>query len=274
LALRRPIIDTHAHAGDAHHAPPGEPFGTIEELLRLMDANDVRVTVLVPYLGFTDNAYLAEAVSRWPDRFVGVAYVNWRREDAVAELKRLAASRAFRGIRLEAHARSPGRDPFRIWKAADSLGLRVSVQGGRSPSFWSDGLGEVLRQIPGLNARIEHLARPHFDRDPGEVGFQGVLRLADYARLAINLDGLWAVSRCGPPYDDVWPYAEAAIAAFGPGRVMWGSDFPYLLECQRYSDSYGEIAERLAGQASATAAILCESACRFWDLPLPEGAEP
>jgi L-fuconolactonase len=239
-----------------------------------MDANGVRAAVLVPYLGFTNNDYIADAVARWPGRFVGVAYVDWRGEGACAELERLAAGGSFRGVRLEAHARSPGRDPLRIWRTAHELGLRVSVQGGRSPSFWAGGLGEVLNHLPGLAARVEHLARPHADRGPGDGAFQGVLRLAEFPRVAINLDGLWAVSRAGPPYDDVWPYAEAALAAFGPGRVMWGSDFPYLFECQQYPDGYGEVAQRLAGRPADCAAVFFESACQFWDIAPGERADP
>jgi L-fuconolactonase len=192
--------------------------------------------------------------------------VDWRQERACAELEHLCGAGHFRGIRLEAHARSPGRDPLRIWKTAEALGLRVSVQGGRSPAFWAEGLGAVLGQLPGLPARIEHLARPLADRDPSEASFQSVLRLAAYPRVVINLDGLWAVSRTGPPYEDVWPYAEAALAAFGPERVMWGSDLPYLFECQQYGDSYGEIAARLADRAAVCPAVFFESACRFWGI--------
>src|SRR5262245_25741535 len=116
------LIDTHAHVGDARHAPTGEPFRTGQELIAVMDAHSVQATVLVPYLGFTDNDYLAECVARWPGRFVGVAYVDWRRDEACAELERLAGTGKFRGVRLEAHARSPGRDPFLIWKTAQTLG--------------------------------------------------------------------------------------------------------------------------------------------------------
>jgi predicted TIM-barrel fold metal-dependent hydrolase len=274
MPLETALIDTHAHVGDARHTPAGEPFRTAEELLALMDAHAVQAAVLVPYLGFTDNDYLAASVARWPERIVAVAYVDWRQEDACSELERLSRTGHFRGVRLEAHARSPGRDPFRIWKTAQALDLRISVQGGRSPAFWAEGLGEVLRQLPGLAARIEHLARPLADCDPAEASFQGVLRLADYPRVAINLDGLWAVSRTGPPYDDVWPYAEAALAAFGPERVMWGSDFPYLFEFQRYEDGYGEIAARLADRVVVRRAVFFESACRFWNLPVSARPQP
>ena len=217
-------------------APPGEPCQSVEALLALMDRCNVQAAVLVPYLGFSDNRYLAESVGRYPKRFVGLAYVDWRQEKAVPLLKALAERDQFSGIRLETEARSPGRDPFLIWKAAFSLGLRISAQGGRSPAYWAGPLRAVLKQLPQLKVRIEHLARPRVEIGVNDPAFQSVLRLADFPQVVMNVDGLWAVSRTEGPYDDVWPFAEAAITAFGAERIMWGSDFPYLLEFESYSD--------------------------------------
>jgi predicted TIM-barrel fold metal-dependent hydrolase len=40
-------------------------------------------------------------------------------------------------------------------------------------------------------------------------------------------------SKQGFPFDDTKPYVDALFAAFGEDRVLWGSDWPFLLAPQR-----------------------------------------
>jgi hypothetical protein len=170
----------------------------------------------------------------------------------------------FSGIRLETDARSPGPDPFLMWRTAFSLGLWVSAQGGRSPSYWAGPLREVLETIPGLRVRIEHLARPEVTLGVDDPAFQAVLSLAYFPDVVVNIDGLWAVSKAVAPYDDVWPFAEAVLAAFGSKRVMWGSDFPYVLEYQSYAETCEEMRNRLASfPASVSEDVFQDTPQRF-----------
>ena len=60
------------------------------------------------------------------------------------------------------------------------------------------------------------------------AGFQAVLSLGREERAAVKLSAPFRISRAGPPYADLDPFAEALIAAFGPERCVWGSDWPFL----------------------------------------------
>jgi predicted TIM-barrel fold metal-dependent hydrolase len=262
------VIDTHVHIGTSSTTPPGEPYESAEALLKLMDRQGIESAVLVPYLGCTDNSAIAESLARYRSRFVGLAYIDWRRSDAYQELERLHDRQRFSGIRLETDARSPGPDPFLVWRTAFSLDLWVSAQGGRSPSYWAGPLREVLEAIPGLRVRIEHLGRPQVSLGVDEPAFQAVLRLARFPNVVVNVDGLWAVSKTGAPYHDVWPFAEAVLAAFGSKRVMWGSDFPYVLEYQSYAESCEEMRNRLASfPASVSEDVLQDTPQRAARIP-------
>ena len=91
-----------------------------------------------------------------------------------------------------------------------------------------------------------------------------MLRLAYFPDVVVNIDGLWAVSKAAAPYDDVWPFAEAALAAFGSKRVMWGSDFPYVLEYQSYAETCEEMRNRFASfPASVSEDVLQDTPQRF-----------
>jgi L-fuconolactonase len=118
------IVDTHAHTSSYLVEP-------VEILLFQMNTNRVDRTTLVQRLtqtGEKDNRYLFECTRRFPGRFSPVVMVDTGRLDAPGILKRWAGEGA-EGVRLKVAARSPGKDPLAIWKAAASLGLPVSCQG-------------------------------------------------------------------------------------------------------------------------------------------------
>ena len=73
------MIDTHVHIGTSRTVLRESPMDPREPLLKLMDRQDIESAVLVPYLGCTDNSAIADSLTRYPARFVGLAYINWRR---------------------------------------------------------------------------------------------------------------------------------------------------------------------------------------------------
>jgi L-fuconolactonase len=39
------------------------------------------------------------------------------------------------------------------------------------------------------------------------------------------------------PFEDLWPLCETAIATFGPERLMFGTDFPHVLQACPYDQA-------------------------------------
>ena len=48
-----------------------------------------------------------------------------------------------------------------------------------------------------------------------------------------------------PPHDDLLPLIRSVLDAFGPERVMWGSDSPFQVLRGTYEDSIAVVRERL-----------------------------
>ena len=69
--------------------------------------------------------------------------------------------------------------------------------------------------------------------------------------------------------DDLRPYVDQVISAFGADRVMWGSDWPVCRLAGEYADWYGA-AQALTAELSDSenAAIYGRTANRFYDLGL------
>jgi L-fuconolactonase len=218
------IVDSHCHAGESWFEP-------IEALVHQMDSNDVDKAVLVQHGGVYDNSYLLECAARYPGRFAVVAMVDTARPDAPARLEEWAR-RGAAGVRLAPSARSLGKDPLAVWRTASRLRLAVSslgdLAGFASPEF--RGLAAALSE---LTIVIEHLAGVgQAGEQPPYALFQKVLELATYPNVHIKVPGLGEISTRPPlltrefRFDFTPPLVEMAREAFGPRRMMWGSDFP------------------------------------------------
>ena len=81
--------------------------------------------------------------------------------------------------------------------------------------------------------------------------------------------GVITEAASGWTVDDLRPYVDQVISAFGADRVMWGSDWPVCRLAGEYADWYGAAQALTAGLGdSENAAIYGRTANRFYDLGL------
>lgn len=217
------IVDTHCHAGLNWFEP-------VEMLLHQMNANEVEKAALIQHRGTFDNTYLFECARRFPGRFAVVVIVDISRPDAPAALEGWAKQGAV-GVRLGPSERSPGSDPLAIWRKADELGLVVSSLGNVN-DFASDGFSELVAQFPNMPIIIEHLAGVGVGARPPYATYKKALALSRFPNTYIKVGGLGEISARPPvlkprfAFDYTPPLIEMAYDAFGPRRMMWGSDYP------------------------------------------------
>ena len=217
------IVDTHCHASPYWFEP-------IETLLDEMTRNDVDKAVLIQFKGQYDNSYAIECMERFPGRFSVVAIVDTEMPDAPETLERWVQA-GVTGIRLETAQRSPGSDPLAIWRKASELGLPVSCLGSME-GFASSEFEDMVKSFPDLNIVIEHLGGAGEDTSPPHSTYRKVLGLARYGNTFMKVPGLGEICprpfpfRQPFPFENFPPLIEMAIDAFGPSRLMWGSDFP------------------------------------------------
>ncbi|MDF0603092.1 amidohydrolase family protein [Psychromarinibacter sp. C21-152] len=83
-----------------------------------------------------------------------------------------------------------------------------------------------LKQLP-TPLVFDHMARPEVDKGVDHPDFQRFINLLD------ECETMWSKVTCperltkqGPPYDDVVPYAQAIVERF-PDRVLSGTDWPH-----------------------------------------------
>ena len=229
-----PIVDTHCHATPYWFEP-------VEVLLDQMDRNGVDHAVLIQINGVFDNSYLVECLQRFPGRFSGAGMVDVNSPDALDQLAKLPGM-GLEGVRFNAATRSPGEDPLAIWRKAAEVGLIVSC-GGQVGDFASESFESMVRELPDLKIIIEHLGGGGRDTEPYDT-YRRVLALAQYPNTYMKIPGLGEICARPNPFVQPFPFAgnipplfEMAVEAFGPQRLMWGSDFPPLAFREGYRNA-------------------------------------
>jgi L-fuconolactonase len=250
------IVDSHCHVSLSWYEP-------VETLLFQMERYGVAHAVLVQMQGQMNNAYQFDCVRRYPGRFAPVVVVDSERQDAPESLQRLAEEGAS-GVRLRATTRSPGDDPLAIWRAAGRLGLAVSCFGS-SAEFASDDFAALVQTLPDVKIVIEHLgSHSHADMDDAaRATRRKVFMLSRFPNMYIKVPGLGEFCQRAMPVIEPFPfvqpippYLRQVYDAFGPQRMMWGSDYPPVDAREGYGNAlHGPLAQFADASEDDRAAI-------------------
>ncbi|SRR5579871_132909 len=230
-----PIIDPHVHVWkrDPRYpwaketTKPPEKDATPEMLLELMNANGVARTVIIQVIHYRwDNSYALDVLRKYPQYFRGVARVNPESASAPDDASRLA-EQGFQGVRLSPAVDATG-DWFRgplmppLWKRCRDLKISMNILTGTSRL---PDVAALTEQFPDLTVVIDHMADCPADR-PDEL--KKLLALARYPRVFVKVSHTWSVSKMPYPYKDAQEQVRKLYDAFGPQRLMWGTDWPIV----------------------------------------------
>lgn len=239
-----PIVDAHAHVFLAAAMPQQGVHArwrgdaSAKRLLAAMHTADVGHALLVP-VG-KDPAYVRSLRGRHAARFSALGV-----QDGVG----LSGDWVGDGVRL----RWLGDDPTERFEALPLAPLLRRLAALEVPvSFYGDRhqlvlLETALRALPDLTVMINHLGAPLERLDADEHGrptldvdlplptLPVLERCAEYPNVAVAFSGLYAISRTDHPHMDLRPHVGRVLELFGPRRVLWGSDFPWIADVPGYA---------------------------------------
>ena len=190
--------------------------------------------------------------------------------DELARLRSLPGGSRLRGVR---HQVQGERDPGWLLRPDVRRGLAAVADAGLVYD-----LVVVPRQLPAcVRAAAEHpglvLALDHLGKPPIATGaldpWAGAVReLAALPNTVCKLSGM--VTEADPgrwTADDLRPYADTVLEAFGPERTMFGSDWPVCTLAATYGQVVG-VAEELTADLdeSERRAVLTATATRVYHL--------
>ncbi|MBI4552651.1 MAG: amidohydrolase family protein, partial [Candidatus Latescibacteria bacterium] len=87
--------------------------------------------------------------------------------------------------------------------------------------------------------------RPRIDTPMYNPAFHTTHRLARYENVTAHLSGQYAFSKEAFPYRDLAGWHRSLLNNYGPKRLMWATDFPWILEEPGYGPLTGIIKELL-----------------------------
>jgi L-fuconolactonase len=236
-----------------------------EEMVAAMDRAGVAQAVIVPpsWEGDRNDVALA-AAARYPGRFWVMGRIA---VEAATEGHRLRSWRkqpGMLGVRVTLH-RGPWLDAFDagavdwFWAEAERAGLPVMVYAPRRAL----PLGRVAERHRGLRLIVDHLAIPvEATGNDAFAGLDDVLALAVHPNVAVKVSALPCHSRERYPFRDLHEPIRRVHDAFGPSRMLFGSDYSRL-PCS-YDDAIRLFSEALEFLSPSDRAQILGAAAVWW----------
>jgi L-fuconolactonase len=244
------VIDAHHHLWDLtarehRWLMGGQPWASDAELARLRRSFTLAdLAPLAAAAGVTGTVVIQTVAEPWETAdllalaagrgglLAGV--VGWTDltvagvPDAVASLRALPGGAFLSGIR---HPVLAERDPGWLARPAVLAGLRALAGAGLTFDIVTlprqlPAAVTAARSVPGLTFVLDHLGGP-----PAETGQEAatgpwasaIHSLAELPNVTCKLSGAHTSQARAK---DLRPYYETVLAAFGPGRLLFGSDWP------------------------------------------------
>lgn len=249
---------------------------TVSDWVAVADGTDIDSAVLVQALNDPDETDDLLGYAAAEPRVAGVVgWVDLAASDVADRLTTLRAhDHLLVGIR---HLALIDDDPAG-WLASPRVqrGLAAVAEAGLPYDLifrpeHLDAMLHTVRSYPGMTFVVDHLGKPPVPPGTRNDWAAGMRTLAAEPNVTCKLSQLLTLSGPTGTVDDLRPYVDIALEAFGAERVMFGSDWPVSLLHAPY-DVVVDVTQALL--TSATSAereqVFGGTAARIYALrPLP-----
>jgi predicted TIM-barrel fold metal-dependent hydrolase len=287
-----PVVDAHHHLWDLRlgrypwlQGPPTPyPLGDYSDLRRdylienyLADIAGCNVRRSVHVQADWDESDDPTAETRWLQSIADrhgfphaiVAYADLMAPEIADILDRQARHANLRGIRMlrPRHPVAGHMVEDKAWRHGFAmLGPRNLLFELRVPPRHMHVAAALARDFPTTSIVIDHLALPIDNAEAAQQWRQGIAALATCANAAMKISG-FAIQHRSWSLAEIRPWVMEAIAAFGPDRCLFGSNYPV----DRLGAPYKIIVEAMHALLAplgpgAHRAVMHDTACRLYRL--------
>ncbi|WP_194924465.1 amidohydrolase family protein [Catenulispora pinisilvae] len=287
-----PRIDAHHHLWKLGDRPQGWLDGpdtaairrdfTLTDLRAATTAARIDGTILVQVLPDLDETWDFLTLAAGSDLVAGV--IGWADltagpiADVLDALGSVTGGDKLVGIRHLVQAES---DPAWLNRPDVRRGLSAVAEAGLVYDLLTvphqlPAAIDTVRALPELTFVLDHLSKPPIASGQTEPWASRLRELAAEPNVYCKLSGMVTeADRSRWRIADLRPYADTVLEAFGPSRVMFGSDWPVCLLAATY-DEVCDAAESLTAHLSSDerADVFGGTAARAYWLPaVPAGPE-
>ncbi|MEV0479737.1 amidohydrolase family protein [Streptomyces sp. NPDC050508] len=228
---------------------------TLDDLAPEAEAAGIDRTILVQVLPDADETVEFLSLAGAADLIAGV--VGWadltsdRLTDTLAALRTGTGGELLVGVR---HLVQGEADPGWLNRADVRRGLGKVADAGLAYDLLTlprqlPAAIATVRALPELVFVLDHLSKPPIASGELHPWVSLIRELAAEPNVFCKLSGMVTeADRTGWTVADLRPYADVVLDAFGPSRVMFGSDWPVCLPAASYGEAVRaaeEVTDRL-----------------------------
>ncbi len=251
LVLPPGSIDSHIHIigsklkygfiEDRKYTPPE---ASVRDYRQMRDTIGVeRCVIVTPSVYGTDNSATLDAMAELgPGKCRGVAVIDDKVPDRELEVMNEAG---VRGVRFNMHTGGPSIEMLeRVVEMIAPMGWHVQL------FCLAPRIAELHDRLSALKVplMVDHAGRPDPAAGLDQPGFKALLDLIKDGNTWVKLSGPERCSAEDRGYADVVPYYNALIAA-GPGRMVWGTDWPHVIFFRKPVPNDGDLVDMLSQYA-------------------------
>lgn len=256
-----PRIDAHLHVftkvsaelpRETSEVWPAEREEPVEKLLGEMKNYHIDQAVLVQMAGasLAQHRYLLRCLKDYPNRFLGIGLIPQGSPNPVEHMAQLTDDTGIIGFRLstfggprDIFAKMDVREfeTYPIWQYAAEHDCVLWLY---PQAIEAHLLPYLIQAFPQVRVVLNHLGvcpgkgkfnwdelgRPQIQVTSYNLAMHTTYRLARFENVTVHLSGQYAFSKEAFPYQDLAGWHRNLLNSFGPKRLMWATDFPWILE--------------------------------------------
>lgn len=252
-------IDAHQHFWNPHRGDYGwltpelktlyRSFGP-QDLVPLLQAAGIQGTVVVQAAPSVEETEYMLGIADTCKEVLGVVgWVDFEDPADLHHLDRLARHPLFKGVRPmiqdipdDAWMLKPELD----WAFRAIIAHDLAFDALTFPRHLKT-LRILLQRYPEMRVVIDHGSKPDIARGDYDEWAADMSLLATETSALVKLSGLVTEANEGWQVEDLSPYVDLLLDTFGPGRMIFGSDWPVATlasDYQRWVDAAEEMTER------------------------------
>lgn len=267
-------LDAHQHFwihNPAEHTWMNDAMGVLKrnylptDLKPLLDANGFDGCIAVQARqNLEETRWLLELAAQ--NSFIKgiVGWVDLRDEAVNAQLEWFASNKLLKGVR---HVVQDEPDDRFLLGDAFKRGVGMLSRFGLVydvlvyPKQLAAAV-EFVRALPEQPFVLDHIAKPLIREGRMEPWATEIRALAESENVSCKLSGMVTEAKWrGWKPEDFRPYLDVVLEAFGPERLMVGSDWPVCMLSAEYGEAIGLVKEYIARLSAAEQAAILGGTC-------------
>ncbi|KAL0357732.1 UNVERIFIED_CONTAM: hypothetical protein Scaly_1458900 [Sesamum calycinum] len=267
------VIDSHLHvwaspqqAAEKYPYFPGqEPTlpGHVDFLVQCMgDAGVDGALIVQPINHKFDHSYVTSVLRQYPSKFIGCCLANPAEDGTgIKQLEDLISKDGYCAVRFNPYLWPSGQLMTNavgkaMFAKAGELGVPVGFMCMKGLDLHLSEIEELCTEFPSTVVLLDHLGfcKPPIN-DKEEQVFLKLLKLSRFPQVYVKFSALFRVSRHPYPYEDLSDILPKVVSSYGANRVMWGSDFPYVVPECGYKEAK-EAVVQLVQRAQLSSSVL------------------